>query len=155
MTFAMSEGVQSKQNQTSSSRPPNPMRTQSLDMILNTLESSAAAKSNVGREDRDMPGDGMRQLAAKLKRKLDKTPPRWQVSTRFGINAQECSSPTCAASMNVVASPRLRGAGCSSARICWYDFPSLSFLFPCRESHRVSGPLPQNKTPEFRHLHGD
>ncbi|CAM9296477.1 unnamed protein product, partial [Hapterophycus canaliculatus] len=54
---------------------------QSLDMIINTLESSAQAKGSVGERDRDMPGEGMRQLAAKLRRKLDKTPPRWQVNT--------------------------------------------------------------------------
>lgn len=47
-------------------------------MIINSLES-AAAKAKAGPEDRDMPGEGVRHLAAKLRRKLHKTPPRWQV----------------------------------------------------------------------------
>lgn len=57
--------------------PPD-TRGQSLDMIINNLES-AAAKTDVGQESRDMPGEGVRRLAAKLRRKLHKTPPRWQV----------------------------------------------------------------------------
>lgn len=47
-------------------------------MLINSLES-AAAKAKVGPEDGDMPGEGVRSLAAKLRRKLHKTPPRWQV----------------------------------------------------------------------------
>lgn len=56
-------------------------RAQSLDMIANSLESTAA-KAKVGPEDGDMPAEGMRRLAEKLRRKLRKTPPRWQVHQR-------------------------------------------------------------------------
>ncbi|CAN0253255.1 unnamed protein product, partial [Ectocarpus fasciculatus] len=51
---------------------------QSLDMIINTLESAAAPKANA--RAGDMPGEGMRRLAAKLRRKLNMMPPRWQVN---------------------------------------------------------------------------
>lgn len=47
-------------------------------MIINSLESTAA-KAEVRPEGRDMPGEGVRRLAAKLRRKLHKTPPLWQV----------------------------------------------------------------------------
>eukprot|EP00752_Nemacystus_decipiens_P004092 g3745.t1 len=52
---------------------------ESLDIIINNLES-AAAKATVGPEDRGLPGEGVHGLAAKLRRKLHKTPPRWQVN---------------------------------------------------------------------------
>ncbi|CAM9582266.1 unnamed protein product [Ectocarpus sp. 13 AM-2016] len=51
---------------------------QSLDMIISTLESAAAPKADA--RAAGMPGEGMRRLAAKLRRKLNKMPPRWQVN---------------------------------------------------------------------------
>lgn len=51
-------------------------------MIINNLER-AAAKAEVGPEGGDLPGEGVRGLAAKLRRKLHKTPPRWQASSTF------------------------------------------------------------------------
>ena len=47
-------------------------------MVINSLES-AAVKADVGADDGDLTGEGLRHLAAKLRRKLHKTPPRWQV----------------------------------------------------------------------------
>ena len=66
-------------------RPLPETREQSLDMIINNLER-AAAKAEIGPEDGDLPGDGVRGLAAKLRRKLHKTPPRWQVLFRVKTN---------------------------------------------------------------------
>ncbi|CAM9428909.1 unnamed protein product, partial [Laminaria digitata] len=51
---------------------------QSLDLTVTGLEEAAA---KVGTGGRDMPAQGVRRLAAKLKQKMDKTPPRWQVNT--------------------------------------------------------------------------
>lgn len=49
-----------------------------MDLIINRLEEAA---ERAGTDEGDMPGAGVRRLATKLRRKLDKTPPRWQVST--------------------------------------------------------------------------
>ena len=54
----------------------SPFLPQGLDLIVNGLEEAAA---KVGTGDRDLPAQGVRRLAAKLKQKMDKTPPLWQV----------------------------------------------------------------------------
>lgn len=105
MTFVMPGDIQSTQLSYVFTRP-DPARPQSLDMIINTLESSAAAKSSVGGQDRDTPGEGMRQLAVKLRRKLDKTPPRWQVFIGVKPTAPACPS---ACAIMPLWTPRYQG----------------------------------------------
>lgn len=51
-----------------------------MDLVINRLEEAA---ERAGTDEGDMPGAGVRRLATKLRRKLDKTPPRWQVSAGF------------------------------------------------------------------------
>lgn len=54
----------------------SPFLPQGLDLIVNGLEETAA-KVRTG--DRDLPAQGVRRLATKLRQKMDKTPPLWQV----------------------------------------------------------------------------